>query len=619
MAKAKVRDSSSDTRELLADVEKILDEEFRRVRVVRDLDRLPGLRVVLERLGYDVDAEVDRCIPPLYVSPIPNRKARREHGIEFDPNEVERFLRFSMLCRHVKGDLGGKPIRPDLWQILYFLAPVFGFRQEDGNRFFRIGYLEIPRKNGKSTLAAVISLYLLMADSNLKAGRYFEPGAEVYAAATTVEQAGAVFAPAENMARMSPEIGGKLSITASKELFVESTLSSFKVVSGDPSKAEEKMGGNVSGAVIDETHVHKDARLIETIESGAAGRSQPLVMHLTTAGAEVEGTIYEEKHDFAVELATGKVTGSRTWAVIYTVPTELLENRWNDPAVWKAVNPGLEISVSLEYLEDAAKTAGRSARKKNAFLRLHLNVIASSVTQWIPMRLFDHGAAHLAPKPKTLEGQIAFAGLDLASSTDLASCALVVPRWVSDPADPEFEIEVLQVFLRAWTPRGALPSRKPAERELFEKWIREGWITAHAGETIDYDLVEADVVKMCRPFDMRRLSFDRWGSKQIVQHLRDDGLEVAEIGQGFAGISAAMKSTERIVSEGRLWTGGNPVLRHAFENVRVQSDAAENVKPDRAKSKGRIDPLVALVMAVDGYDRLSGDVSSYEDHGLIIA
>ena len=618
MAKAKVRDSSSDTRELLADVEKILDTEFRRVRVERDLDRLPGLRVVLERLGYDVEAELDRCVPPLYVSPLPNRSARREHGIYFDPNEVERFLSFSMLCRHVKGDLAGESVRPDLWQILYFLAPVFGFRQADGNRFFRIGYLEIPRKNGKSTLAAVISLYLLMADSNLKAGRFFEAGAEVYAAATTKDQAGAVFAPAEAMARMSPEIGSKLAITAGSELIVTSTLSSFKVVSGDPSKAEEKMGGNVSGAVIDETHVHKDARLIETIESGAAGRSQPLVMHLTTAGAEVEGTIYEEKHDFAVELATGKVSGSRTWAVIYTIPPELLA-RWDDPEVWQAVNPGLGISVSVEYLEDTAKTAGRSARKKNAFLRLHLNVIASSVTQWLPMRLFDIGAAHVAPKPKTLEGSVAFAGLDLASSTDLAACAVVVPRWVSDPSDPEFEIEVLQVLVKAWTPRGSLPQRKPAERELFEKWIREGWITAHAGETIDYDLVESDVEKLCRPFDMRRLSFDRWGSKQIVQHLRDAGLEVAEIGQGFAGISSAMKATERIVSEGRLYTGGNPVLRYAFENVRIQTDAAENLKPDRAKSKGRIDPLVALVMAIDGYDRLASDISPYEEHGLIIA
>ena len=618
MPKAKARDSSSDTRELLADVEKILDAEFRRVRVERDLDRLPGLRVVLERLGYDVHAEIDRCVPPLYVSPLPNRQARRDHGIVFDPNEVERILSFSMLCRHVKGDHAGDPVRPDLWQILYFLAPVFGFRQADGNRFFRIGYLEIPRKNGKSTLAAVISLYLLMADSNLKAGRFFEAGAEVYAAATTKDQAGAVFAPAEAMARMSPEIGSKLSITAGSELIVTSTLSSFKVVSGDPSKAEEKMGGNVSGAVIDETHVHKDARLIETIETGAAGRSQPLVIHLTTAGAEVEGTIYEEKHDFAVELATGKVSGSRTWAVVYTIPPELLA-RWDDPEVWRATNPGLGISVSVEYLEDAAKTAGRSARKKNAFLRLHLNVIASSVTQWLPMRLFDIGAAHVAPKPKTLEGKVAFAGLDLASSTDLAACAVVVPRWVSDPTDPEFEIEVLQVLVKAWTPRGSLPQRKPAERELFEKWIREGWITAHAGETIDYDLVESDVEKLCRPFDMRRLSFDRWGSKQIVQHLRDAGLEVAEIGQGFAGISSAMKATERIVSEGRLYTGGNPVLRYAFENVRIQTDAAENLKPDRAKSKGRIDPLVALVMAIDGYDRLAADVSPYEEHGLIIA
>ena len=599
----------------------ILDLEERRARVLEDLGRVEGLREKLEELDLwaDLEAEIARCVPPLHLTPWPNRELRRRHGIYFDPEEVARFLKFAAKrCRHVKGRWGGKPLVPDLWQVIYVLAPVFGFRQRDGNRYFRELFLEVPRKNGKSTLSSAIALFLLMADSNRRAGRLFEPGAEVYAAATTTAQAKAVFRPAEQIARRSPSLSKRLGILAEKALVYEATLSRFEVISGDPSKAEEKMGGNVSGAIIDETHVHKDARLIETIESGTSSREQPLVAHLTTAGSDVEGTIYAEKHDLAVAIAEGKVTELRTWAVIYAVPQEL-EERWDDPEVWQAANPGLGISVSLEYLEDAAKKASRSERKRLAFLRLHLNVRTSVVSRWVDLELYDRGACHLPVDFRRLEGKVGFAGLDLSSSLDLSALAVVVPLWVPDPADPSYEIEVLEVLLRAWTPRDRIRSRDPIERELFGRWIREGYLTACPGETIDYDMIEDEAFRIADHLELERLSFDRWGSKSIENHLRDGGLDVAGLGQGFAGISPAMKETEKVIAEGRFRTGGNPLLRYAFENLAVETDAAGNIKPHRAKSSGRVDPAVAAVMAVDGYARAQYSESAYESRGVAIA
>jgi len=599
----------------------LLDAGERRARVEADLDAMPGLREKLVDLGLfaDLDAEVGRCVPPLYVSPVPNRDVRRRAGIYFDPEEVARFLSFARKLRHVKGRWAGHPLVPDLWQIVYVLGPVFGWRQADGNRYFRELFLEVPRKNGKSTLASALALFLLMADSNLAAGRKYEPGAEVYAAATTTEQARNVFRPAEQMARRSPELADRLGILTDRALVYESTLSRFDVISGDPAKAEEKMGGNVSGAIIDETHVHRDARLIETIESGTVGRDQPLVAHLTTAGSDVEGTIYAEKHDLAVAIGLGKVRDVRTWAVVYAVPEELIAERWDDPEVWQAANPGLGISVSVEYLEDAAVKAHRSERKRLAFCRLHLNVRTSTVSRWVDLDLFDRGAAHLAAPREELRGAVGYAGLDLSSSRDLSALAVVVPMWVPDPEDPAYEIEVLEVILRCWTPAERLRSRPPRDRELFSRWAREGWLTLCPGETIDYDAIEATAGELAAELEIERLSFDRWGSKQILQHLRDGGLSVAELGQGFAGISPAMKETEKIIAEGRLRTGGNPVLRYAFENLAVETDAAGNIKPNRAKSSGHIDPAAAVVMAVDGYTRATFRQSAYEDGGLATA
>lgn len=602
-----------------------LDRAKLRERVEGDLGRLKGLRELLEELELyeDLDAELGECMPPTEVAPSPTRKVRRELGLRFDVEEVRRVLEFCLLLRHVKGRWSGSRLVPDLWQVIYVIAPVFGWRRRDGNRLYRTLYLEVPRKNGKSTLAAALVLFLLMADSNLKAGRRFEPGAEVYSAASTTDQARMVFRPAETMARRSPRIARALSIHKDRALIFERAVSRYEVLSGDPKVAEEKMGLNASGITIDELHTAKDRRLVDTLESSTGAREQPLIVIITTAGDDDEGSIYDEKRTYAEKVAEGDIVDPTFYGAIYAVPEgDALAERWDDLEVIRRVNPGYGRSVSEDYFLEQLPKARASEAKRLSFCRLHLNLRTGSLSRYISVADWTASGAFVDPELDELAGMDAYAGLDLASSTDLAAATFLVPRWDADPEDSRYEVEVLDVVLRAWVPLGSLERRKPSERALFSKWLEEGYLIGHPGETLDYDLLEEDVLDVAAWLSVQRLHFDRWGSKQLVGRLRKRGLNVVEMGQGFASMSSPTKSLERIVLERRLRHRRNPVLRYAIGNLIVRQDPAGNLKPDRGASakRGRIDPGVSTIMAIDAYEReTEPQESAYTDRGVFTA
>jgi phage terminase large subunit-like protein len=594
----------------------------RRARVRADLAALPGLEALLVEMALydDLDAELDACVPPTFATPAPNRETRRRLGLTFSPAEVGRFLEFAGRLRHVKGRWSGVRLVPDLWQVLYALAPTFGWRRPDGFRHSRTLWVEVPRKNGKSTLASAIALYLLAADSNLQTGRLFEPGAEVYAAATTVRQAKEVFRPAEAMARRSPSLRNRLAFMADKAIVYERTFSRFEVVSGAPEKAEEKMGLNASGLVIDEIHVHRDPRLIDTLTSSTPARDQPLTVYLTTAGLDADGTPYTELHNFAEAVALGEIADS-SWHVVIYAAVEADLDRWDDPEVWAAANPGLGRTVALDFLTAEAKAAARSERKRFSFCRLHLNVRTSALSRWLSVDDWAASGAFVSPSEAELAGAVAYAGLDLASSRDLAALVLVIPRWDVDPDDTEYEVEVLETIVRAWIPADTLEDRPPRERALFAELIASGELLTTPGKALDYDAIEAEAYRLADRLEIRRLHFDRWGSKQILGHLRDGGLNPFEMGQGYASMSPALREVEALVLARRIRHGGNRLLRYAVKSLAVVGDAAGNVKPDRDHSTGRIDPFVALTMAVDAWARDTAEdtSSAYETRGLTTA
>ena len=561
--------------------------------------RSPGLRDYCRAHRPNFAAEERALVAPRWCAPPPPTSAIAA-GAYFDLAEVDRFLRFCRKLRHIKGrQFAGRPFVPDLWQVVFIIAPVFGWRRADGIRYYRGLYLEVPRKNGKSTLCAAIALYLLCADR--------EPGAEVYSAARDTKQSRAVFDVAAHMVRRSPALARRLTpLIPSKVIRFEATASVYEALSSDKAGLS-KHGLNVHGVIVDELHAITDRELITTLETGTGSREQPLVVFITTAGIPDDSPVWAERRDLAVKIAEGTVAVADQMVVIYAAdPAVAIDGTWATPAVWAGANPGLGTSLRADYLSGQAAAAAVTPANLNSFLRLHLNVPTESVAGWLPLATWDRSASMV--DEADLVGARCYGGLDLASGLDLAALVLVFPDADDYYAD---------VIARFWTPAATMTARSHRDHADYPTWARQGFLSATAGETIDYDALEAEAVGILERFDVRAINYDPWGSKQLRTHLENAGAPLYEWRQGYASMSPPMKETEVLVVERRLRHGGNPILRYCVGNTRVDSDPAGNVKPNKKKSTGRIDGTVALIGAVDAWLRdVAGGRSVYEDHGI---
>ena len=557
---------------------------------------IPGRAKTKPRRGFA--AELKRLRRPRWLTPVPTT-AERAAGVHFDVAEVDRFLRFARKLRHIKGrQFAGRPLELDLWQIVYVVAPVFGWKRADGLRFYESVFVEVPRKNDKSTLCAAIALYLLVSDR--------EPGAEVISAARDRNQARAVFDVAAKMAKAAPALRRRLKVAErAGRIVYEATSSSYVVISSDRGGLS-KHGLNLHGGVIDELHVITDRELIETIETGTGSRVQPLIVAITTAGIESESPVWSERRELIVKLADRTVAEPRgQYGVIYAAdPACELDGTWSLPETWAGANPGLDVSVRREYLASRVARAKVSPVELNGFLRLHLGVPTGAVAGWLPLPVWDRSGSIV--DETDLVGARCYGGLDLSSSLDLSALVLVFP----DEAD-----EYADVVCRFWTPGDTLKARAHRDRADYEAWARAGFLTTTPGETVDYDVIEHELIALRELFDIESIDYDPWGSKQLRTHLENADVPIIECRQGFATLSPAMKETTRLAVDRKLRHGGNPVLRWCIGNTVASTDPAGNIKPDRKRSRSRIDGSVALVMAVKGWgSALAGGRSAYDDH-----
>jgi phage terminase large subunit-like protein len=537
------------------------------------LDQAEALNLSPEVAGYLLSRGVAwPRVRPLHKSPEP----RALPGAYFNPASVDRLLKVCRLFQHTEGRYAGRPFTAEPWQVAYALAPVFGWLRLDDEglpvRVIRTLWLEIPRKNGKSTLCAVLGLYLLVADR--------EPGAQVYAAASSKRQAAAVFEPSRRMALASPEVSKR--VRPMREVIAhKSSGSVYRVVAAD---ADKLHGLNVHGALVDEVHVHDTRDLIDVLETGTGSRSQPLVAFITTADDGKPESVYDEKRRLVESHVAGTYTDPTLYGVVFAADEAA------DPfaeATWEAANPGIDVTVRRDYLHKEAERAKASPAYLNTFLRLHLNRRTRQDKRWLALSTWDESAGMV--DRAALRGRKAFGGIDLASSSDLASLAWVVP-------DGEGSFDALW---RVWLPEDRLPALNERTAGAGSRWVREGWLTVTPGNVIDYRAILAGVDEDARHFDVAELAFDRWGMTQLSQDLSDEGLELFPMGQGFASMGPPTKELLRLLLERKLRHGGNPLVRWTVDNLAVRTDPAGNVKPDKAKSGDKIDPVVALVMAVD--------------------
>lgn len=491
-----------------------------------------------------------------------------ELGLRFDEEAAERAVRFFEVClTHTKGEWAGKPLKLSDWQADKIIRPLFGWKRADGTRRYRTTYIQIPRKAGKSTLAAGIALYLLLADG--------EPGAEVYSAAADREQAAIVFEMAKGMADASDALRKRVQ-AFKRALTVPGTASSYKVLS---SEAYTKHGLSAHGIVVDEVHALPDRELWDVLTTSTGARRQPLTVAITTAGFDRHSLCYE-LYDYACKVRDGIIEDPAFLPVIYEAAAD---DDWKLPATWHKAHPGLGVSVKEEYFAGECAKAQQLPTYENTFKRLLLNVWTEQDTRWLPMDAWDACSDEMPD----LDGRACYAGLDLSTTTDITALVLAFPIGGT--------VHLLPFF---WVPRDGIAKRAKRDRVPYDVWERQGHIEATEGNVIDYDVIRARINELAERFHIKEIAIDRWNATQLATQLAGDGFEVVGFGQGYASMSAPCKELERRILGREMNHGGHPVMRWMASNVSVTMDPAGNMKADKAKSTERIDGIVASLMAL---------------------
>lgn len=530
-------------------------------------------------------------------------------GARFDSARVDRVLSAFSLLQHTKGRWAGRPLEPDPWQVAYVIAPVFGWVRKDEDaldaghaigdgyvRIIRSLYVDVPRKNGKSTLLGGIGIYLTCGDG--------EQGAEVMAAATTTAQARYVFDPVRQLVQKSEALAPYTRAFSSR-IVHPSSGSYMEVVS---SVAEALHGGNLHGAIIDELHAHKRADLVEAIETGTGSRAQPLIAMITTADDGQIGTIYARKRAYVEQLANRVFSDPSTYGVVWAADED------DDPfaeETHRKANPGFGTSPTRQYLSDAAKKAQNSPAELATFLRLHLGVRTKQATRYIDMATWDRNAGIV--DETRLRDKVAYGGLDLASTSDLCSLC-----WTFPDGKGGFD-----VVWRHWCPETAFEQLNRRTARQAEVWQREGLLTVTSGDVADYDFIHAAINRDREIFDVAAIGYDPWNSSQLVNDLVAEGAPMLQVRQGWASLSPPLKQISHTLGEGtserpRYRHGGNPLMRWQTDHLAVATDPAGNVKPDKAKAAEKIDGWSAAVSAMAMYMAAeTPSVSAYEGRGVI--
>ncbi len=514
-----------------------------------------------------------------------------ERGLYFDADAGLHAVEFFRFVRHSKGEWAGQVVRLEPWQ-QFIVYVVFGWMRADGTRRFRMAYLEVARKNGKSTLAAGVGLYLFAGDG--------EPGAEVYTAATKLEQAKITHSEATRMVKSSPVLRRRIRV-CKNNLSIEGTASKFEPLGRD---SDTQDGLNVHGAIVDEVHAHKNRDMWDVLETATGSRRQPLIFAITTSGFDRRSLCFS-LHEHACKILEGLIEDDSFFGIIFTLDEG---DDWEDESVWPKANPNLGVSKKWDDMRAKARRAKQMPAALNSFLRLELDVWTQAESRWLSIEKWQ--ACGQSVQESGLRGRRCYAGLDLSSSFDISALVLVFP--------PETDADLYQVLCRMWVPEEAMHVRTKRDRVPYETWVRQGYITATPGEVIDYDFIFGQIDQDAQAYDIVELAFDRWGATEIIQRCQDSGLTVVQFGQGFASMSGPMRSLEKLVVERRIAHGNHPVLNWMSDNLVALQDAAGNIKPDKARSRERIDGMTALIMAMARALVHGGGTarSVYEERGI---
>ncbi|MCD7751550.1 MAG: terminase large subunit [Lachnospiraceae bacterium] len=511
----------------------------------------------------------------------------------YDEKRANHAVAFIQNLKHTKGKWDGEPFVLLPWQE-QIVRDIFGIIKPDGKRQFRSAYVEIPKKNGKSELAAAIALYLLYGDG--------EASAEVYGCANDRNQASIVFDVAKRMVEKSPALMKRSKIAAATKRIVNYRNAGFyQVLSAETGT---KHGLNVSGLVFDEIHAQPNRKLYDVMTKGSGdAREQPLFFIITTAGTNKESICYE-LHSKALDIMSGRKIDHSFYPVIYGLSDE---DDWNDEKNWYKANPSLGYTISIDRVRDAYRDALDNPAEENVFKQLRLNIWTNSAVAWIPEHIYDRG--NLKIDYAALAGRDCYAGLDLSSTSDITALVLVFP--------PRTENEKYVVLPFFWLPEETLELRCRRDHVLYDVWQRQGYIQTTEGNVIHYGFIERFIESLGKKYHIIEIAYDRWNATQMVQDLEDMGFTMVPFGQGFKDMSPPSKELYKLLMEGNINHGGNPVLKWMAQNVVMRQDPAGNIKPDKERSVEKIDGIVALIMGLDRCIRSTPVTSVYDERGII--
>jgi len=516
-------------------------------------------------------------------------------GSRYDKAAADYAVAFIEALSHTKGTWAGKRFELIDWQE-QVIRDVFGTLKPNGYRQFNTAYIEIPKKMGKSELAAAVALLLCCGDG--------EERAEVYGCASDRQQASIVFEVAADMVRMCPALSKRVKIlSATKRIIYTPTNSFYQVLSAE---AYSKHGFNISGVVSDELHTQPNRKLFDVMTKGSGdARTQPLYFLITTAGTDTHSICYET-HQKAKDILEGRKIDPTFYPVIYGADES---DDWTDPKVWKKANPSLGITVDIEKVRAACESAKQNPAEENSFRQLRLNQWVKQAVRWMPMDKWDKCA--FAVNEEDLEGRVCYGGLDLSSTSDITAFVLVFP--------PRTEDERYVVLPYFWMPEENVELRVRRDHVPYDIWERQDKLLTTEGNVVHYAYIEKFIERLGERFNIREIAFDRWGAVQMVQNLEELGFTVVPFGQGFKDMSPPTKELMKLVLEERIAHGGHPVLRWMMDNIFVRTDPAGNIKPDKERSTEKIDGAVAAIMALDRAIRCGNDTSAsvYDTRGLL--
>lgn len=518
----------------------------------------------------------------------------KEKSSKYNEDLANRAVNFIQCLCHTKGVWAGQTFELIDWQE-QIIRDLFGIVKPNGYRQFNTAYIEIPKKQGKSELAAAVALYLTCGDK--------EERAEVYSCASDRQQASIVFEVAADMVRMCPSLMKRCKIlAANKRIIYLPTNSFYQVLSAE---AFSKHGFNIHGVVYDELHTAPNRKLFDVMTKGSGdARTQPLYFLITTAGTDIHSICYEQ-HQKAKDIIEGRKHDSTFYPVIFGADPE---DDWSDPKVWKKANPSLGITVQMDKVEAAFESARQNPAEENTFRQLRLNQWVKQAIRWMPMEKWD--AVKKDFTEESLLGRECYGGLDLSSTGDITSIVLVFP--------PTREDENYYVLPYFWIPEENMEKRVLKDHVPYDIWEKKGYLISTEGNVIHYDFIEKFIEDLGKKFNIKEIAFDRWGAVQLSQDLDGMGFTVIPFGQGFSSMSSPTKELMNLVLAKKFYHNGHPVLRWNMDNVCVRTDPAGNIKMDKSKSSEKIDGAVALVMALDRAIRNQGGSESvYDSRGLL--